>query len=489
MEKTVDRLLVRLTVPAVTDSLSTVMAVVRDLALRHGFDDLQAGRLEVMAEEACGNVIKHAFEPGTENTFDLMVLRRPGQLVFAVEDQGLPFDVEKVEAGKEPGLGVQLMRAFADELRFINLGPGGKRVEMRKDLPAKSAGEYPEIPEPVEPPEDAHVDLRLMRPDESVALARCAWRVYGYTYMHVDIYYPDRLRESLESGLMTSIVAVTDDGEIIGHVAAVKTTLESRVAESAIAFVIPAWRGRSFFKTMKTMLIDRSREAGLLGLYSEAMTVHPFTQKGNLSLGAVETGFQPGYMPAHVTMKAIAEEITERLALMLMYLRLIKEPNRTIYPPYEHGDIIKRICQRLEMDRSVADEPSLSPGSGQPSSRLDVHGYADLGLASLTLVEYGADFYGRLRYLQREFQVAGVEVMSLDIPLSEPFAPAACAAAEELGFFFAGIIPEYLPSGDALRLMFVGAVRVDLDRATTASEFGAEIKDYVCRRYLAATQG
>ncbi len=58
MEKTVDRLLVRLTVPAVTDSLSTVMAVVRDLALRHGFDDLQAGRLEVMAEEACGNVIK-----------------------------------------------------------------------------------------------------------------------------------------------------------------------------------------------------------------------------------------------------------------------------------------------------------------------------------------------------------------------------------------------------------------------------------------------
>ena len=52
-----------------------------------------------------------------------------------------------------------------------------------------------------------------MRPDEGAALARCFYRVYGYSYGEF-LYYPEKVRELLESGLQTSLAAVTPAGEI-----------------------------------------------------------------------------------------------------------------------------------------------------------------------------------------------------------------------------------------------------------------------------------
>ena len=67
-----------------------------------------------------------------QGAFKVIILRKPGRVAVAVEDQGLPFDFRKFETGKDSGLGVMLMKAFADEIHFINLGRDGKRVELAK---------------------------------------------------------------------------------------------------------------------------------------------------------------------------------------------------------------------------------------------------------------------------------------------------------------------------------------------------------------------
>ena len=48
-------------------------------------------------EEVSLNVIEHAFEPGRPATFDIVLLRGPGEVVVAVEDRGLPFDWKLLE--------------------------------------------------------------------------------------------------------------------------------------------------------------------------------------------------------------------------------------------------------------------------------------------------------------------------------------------------------------------------------------------------------
>jgi anti-sigma regulatory factor (Ser/Thr protein kinase) len=132
----------RITLAAKTELLSAVASFVREISMKLGLAGTDIDRLELMVEEACMNVIEHAFDPGESGFFDVVVLRKPGQVVVAVEDQGLPFDFRKFDADKESGLGVMLMKAFADEIHFLNLGRRGKRVELVKNLPYKDVEAY-----------------------------------------------------------------------------------------------------------------------------------------------------------------------------------------------------------------------------------------------------------------------------------------------------------------------------------------------------------
>ena len=86
-------------------------------------------------EEVAMNVIRQAFEPGQRASFDIVVLRRPGRLVVAVEDRGLPFDFQSLEAreGQLP----RALAALADAIHFANLGTAGNRVEIGSAWPSR----------------------------------------------------------------------------------------------------------------------------------------------------------------------------------------------------------------------------------------------------------------------------------------------------------------------------------------------------------------
>ena len=254
--------------------------------------------------------------------------------MVAVEDKGLPIDFSRPPQAS--ALGLTLMRGFAEEIRFLNLGKGGRRIEFAASLPARPIDDYLTAAErdrsAEEPPLAADKPrLRLMIEDDAVALARCIYRAYGYTYVDF-IYYPDRIAEMLRAGLMMSCVAENDAGEIVGHLALLRNAADSAIAESAIAVVDPRYRGHSLFKTMKVFMAEEAARRGLLGLYSEAMTLHPFTQKGNIALGAHETGLVLAYVPPGVdTRKIAASPQGERAALLLYYMRTNAEPHRTVF--------------------------------------------------------------------------------------------------------------------------------------------------------------
>ena len=47
--------------------------------------------------------------------------------------------------------------------------------------------------------------------------------------------------------------------------------------------------------------MDWARERGMAGMYSEATAAHPYSQRANIELGAHETGFLLGWIPASVS--------------------------------------------------------------------------------------------------------------------------------------------------------------------------------------------
>jgi len=211
----------RITLVAKVEFLPAVASFLREISNKLGLAGNDIEQLELVVEEACMNVIEHAFDPDEQGYFDVVILRKPGQILVAVEDQGLPFDFRKFDVEKESGLGTILMKAFADEIHFLNLGRRGKRVELVKNLPYKDVEAYISEEEKdralplVYAPKDVPITIRLMKPDDSVDLARCVYRCYGYTYANGDVYFPDRVREFLESGLLIPHVALSPDDRLL----------------------------------------------------------------------------------------------------------------------------------------------------------------------------------------------------------------------------------------------------------------------------------
>ncbi len=471
----------RVTVVANAGFLAPLIDFVRQTTGRLGLEDYAAEHLARAVEAVCRNVIEHAFGPGEEGRYDVHVLRRAGQVVIAVEDQGLPFDYASLQEG-DTVMPDMLHRSFADGVRFVNLGRRGNRVELVKRLPHADVREsLPEdehyrIVRAPSAPEDVPLEIRMMQPEESFELSRCVYRSYGYSYDWDYIYYPDRIRELQERGLMRSCVAVTPEGEFVGHLAVTIEHPDSVVGEAGQAVVDPRYRGHHLFPKMKTFMAEKARDGGMYGLYSEATAVHPYSQRGNLELGAAETGFLLGYIPASVSYKEIGEDRDGRRgSVALFYLRTIPEPERSVYPPAAYHREIQRVIEHNGLRREIENDI----GRRLPAfSRMSVDVRRDHNLAFARVEEPGSDLTELVGQRLRELRLHHVDCVYLDLPLSHP--ATARAELEELGLFFGGIIPEAHPmGGDTLRLQYLNNVEIERGDVSTASDFGRELLDLI----------
>ncbi|WP_405146212.1 ATP-binding protein [Sphaerisporangium sp. NBC_01403] len=96
---------------------------------RHIKEDIQ-----LMLTEACSNVIRHASETDEYTVSAQLVADK---FVITVVDTGSGFDPDKVGARSplaEHGRGLQIMRALADDVRFMNRPKHGAIVCLEKAL-------------------------------------------------------------------------------------------------------------------------------------------------------------------------------------------------------------------------------------------------------------------------------------------------------------------------------------------------------------------
>jgi anti-sigma regulatory factor (Ser/Thr protein kinase) len=480
-----ERPIARVTVTTDAELLPTVVCFVRQVAHRIGLRNKAAEQLDESVEAVCRNVIEHAFGPDEEGQYDVLVFHRPAQVVIAVEDRGLPFDYARLTDGGDTALPEMLHRSFAEEVRFINLGRGGNRVELVKHLPHAdvreqlSEDEHHQTVRAAAVPEDTPVEIRMMRPEESFELSRCIFRSYGYSYLWDFVYYPERVRELQESGLMRSCVAVTQGNEFVGHLAVRLEHPDASVGEAGQAVVDPRFRGHRLFERMTTFMAEHAKDWGLYGLYGGAVAVHPYSEKGFLHLDAKETGFLLGDIPASVSFKGIDEAREGRRgSVALFYMRINEEPERVIYRPHPYRDLIQRVVEHNGLHRTEEDG---SDTEMPPSSRMSVDVRRDHNLAFLRVEEPGADLQELVRVRLRELCLHRVDCIYVDLPLTHPAVQSAGARLDELGFFFGGIIPE-LRGGDVLRLQYLNEVDIMPGDVRTASDFGQGLLNLIFRQ-------
>ena len=205
-----ERQISRISLAAERDSLPPLLAFVREATRRLGLPAPDVDGLERAVEEVCLNVLEQGLAEDATASFDVILLRRPGHIVVAIEDRGLPYDFLTLQTAS--------LTSHADAVRFINLGTHGNRVEIVKRLSFEpieafiATGKAAPVAEASAEPVTAPVTLRLMTPDDAIAVARCTYAVYGYTLPDEYLYFPDRMREMLAGGLLEVCIGTTSDG-------------------------------------------------------------------------------------------------------------------------------------------------------------------------------------------------------------------------------------------------------------------------------------
>lgn len=135
------RLVVDLTLPTEVRLIARTRRIFRDYMEEMGVDQEDAHDVVLALDEACTNVIRHAFPDG-EECFRLQAQLSDGEVVVVVEDDGVGLPSEDIVIAPRPadpeattGRGMQIIRELMTSVE-VETAPQrqGTRLEMRKDL-------------------------------------------------------------------------------------------------------------------------------------------------------------------------------------------------------------------------------------------------------------------------------------------------------------------------------------------------------------------
>lgn len=138
----------KLKISSVTENLEIIREFINNIAQKAGFNEESVDQIELAVDEACTNVIKHAYKYSTSRMLDISVFLDPEKIEIIIMDKGAGFNPDKLQipdlekymhSAKSGGLGIHLMRTLMDEVNF-SINPGKKnQVSLVKYKTRKSA--------------------------------------------------------------------------------------------------------------------------------------------------------------------------------------------------------------------------------------------------------------------------------------------------------------------------------------------------------------
>lgn len=127
--------------PARYDHLRAISAFVMDAIKDAPFDSRQRYAIDLAVDEACSNVIDHAYGGEDQGEIRIMLELNEAGLTITIQDDGAPFDpgcvaepdlTSPLETRCERGLGVYLIHEVMDEASWDFSTPGVNQLTLLK---------------------------------------------------------------------------------------------------------------------------------------------------------------------------------------------------------------------------------------------------------------------------------------------------------------------------------------------------------------------
>lgn len=114
-------------IPASTVHLGQVRSEVGRLASGFGFSEKDVQEIQLAVDEACTNVIKHAYKNDDSHSLNVVISGERDTFSITINHSGIPFDESKyhepvirdqIKQRKKGGVGVYLIKKLMDHVEY-----------------------------------------------------------------------------------------------------------------------------------------------------------------------------------------------------------------------------------------------------------------------------------------------------------------------------------------------------------------------------------
>jgi anti-sigma regulatory factor (Ser/Thr protein kinase) len=123
--------------------LRLVRTTIDQISFIAGFSKLDRSKIVLAVDEACSNVIRHAYKEKPGLPIIITCIIRKHELAIDIIDQGEKVDIKSIKPRpldeiRPGGLGVHLIKSVMDNVSYSHLEKVGNRLLMRKSLPKEA---------------------------------------------------------------------------------------------------------------------------------------------------------------------------------------------------------------------------------------------------------------------------------------------------------------------------------------------------------------
>jgi serine/threonine-protein kinase RsbW len=132
-----------LNIESKTERLISVREFVSAAARQFGFAEEEVSKIALAVDEACTNIIKHAYRYDPTKRINVTVRSRNGAFEILIQDSGRQFDPSRIQTPdmkeylahyRKGGLGVLLMKSLMDKVEYAIIPGRMNEVRLTKFL-------------------------------------------------------------------------------------------------------------------------------------------------------------------------------------------------------------------------------------------------------------------------------------------------------------------------------------------------------------------
>lgn len=286
--------------------------------------------------------------------------------------------------------------------------------------------------------------IDIFRPEDAAGVVELYRAVYGEHYPVRDVYEPAKLIRQGETGDAYRMVARTDAGEVVGHVAFYRSSPPNRnLYECGQLMVRHDCRTSGVaFRLMRDSLAEIPRRHNLEQIWGEAVCNHLVTQHMALNQGFHPTALEVDLMPGESYAKAFGDRPADsgRVSTLVIF-RAYRARPQTVYLPEVYGEALRFIYSVLGSGHTFLVSRAELPAEAATRGTVDL--FAAAGVARITLSAAGKDLAGYMETAERQATAAGAVVIQVYFPLAWPWTGAVAEALRHRGYFLGGALPRW----------------------------------------------